>query len=72
MGKKYGKIFFSIAGLVLVALFSSRVWGESILGEEWEKFFKEKVSFGGFVENTSGVAVGSREATSSTPRTASS
>jgi Protein of unknown function (DUF1302) len=58
MTTKYGKIFFSIAGVVLVAFFSSRAWGESILGEEWEKFFKEKVSFGGFVENTSGVSVG--------------
>ena len=58
MTTKYGKIFFSIAGVVLMAFFSSRAWAESILGEEWEKFFKEKVSFGGFVENTSGVSVG--------------
>lgn len=29
----------------------------SILGEDWEKFFKERVSFGGFVENTTGIAV---------------
>ena len=57
MTTKYGKIFFSIAGVVLVAFFSSRAWADSILGEEWEKFFKEKVSFGGFVENTSGVSV---------------
>src|SRR5207344_371157 len=58
MTTKYGKIFFSLAGVVLVALFSSPASAESILGEEWEKFFKEKVSFGGFVENTSGVSVG--------------
>src|SRR6266699_1009232 len=57
MGKKYRKIFFSTASLVLMALFSSHASAESILGEEWEKFFKEKVSFGGFVENTSGVSV---------------
>ena len=57
MGKKCRKIFFSTAGLVLIALFSSHASAESILGEEWEKFFKEKVSFGGFVENTSGVSV---------------
>ena len=57
MGKKYRKIFFSIAGVVLMALFSSHASADSILGEEWENFFKEKVSFGGFVENTSGVSV---------------
>ena len=57
MGKQYRKIFFSTAGLVLIALFSSHASAESIFGEEWEKFFKEKVSFGGFVENTSGVSV---------------
>jgi hypothetical protein len=57
MGKKCRKIFFS-TGLVLIALFSSHASAESILGEEWEKFFKEKVFFSGFVENTSGVAVG--------------
>jgi hypothetical protein len=57
MTTKHGKIFFSIAGVVLVAFFTSRAWAGSILGEEWEKFFNEKVSFGGFVENTSGVSV---------------
>jgi hypothetical protein len=57
MGKQYRKIFFSTAGLVLIALFSSHASAESIFGEEWEKFFKEKVSFGGFVENTNGVSV---------------
>jgi hypothetical protein len=34
----------------------SPAWA-GILGEDWEKFFREKVSFGGFVENTSGVSV---------------
>lgn len=56
MGKKCREIFFSIAGVVLV-LSSNPVWAESIVGEEWEKFFREKVSFSGFVENTSGVSV---------------
>src|SRR6266850_971323 len=57
MGKKCRKIFFSTAGVVLMALFSSPASAASILGEDWEKFFKEKVSFGGFIENTSGVSV---------------
>jgi len=30
----------------------------SILGEEWEKFLTEKVKFGGFVDNTTGLAIG--------------
>ena len=59
MGKKCRKIFFSTAGVVLMVLSSSSASAESLLSEEWEKFFKEKVSFGGFVENTSGVSVSS-------------
>jgi len=57
MGKKCRRIFFSTVGIVLMALFSSPASAASILGEDWEKFFKEKVSFGGFIENTSGVSV---------------
>jgi len=30
----------------------------SLFGEEWEKFFKERVTFAGFVENTTGLATG--------------
>ena len=29
----------------------------SILGEEWEKFFKERVTFAGFIENTTGLSI---------------
>jgi hypothetical protein len=57
MVKNCHKIFFSTAGVVLMVLSSTPAWA-GILGDDWEKFFKEKVSFGGFVENTSGVAVG--------------
>jgi hypothetical protein len=42
---------------VLMVLSFTPAWA-GILGDEWEKFFTEKVSFSGFVENTSGVAVG--------------
>src|SRR5262245_30901177 len=48
---------FSNAGIVLLVLFSTSSWA-GILSDDWEKFFQEKVSFSGFVENTSGVAVG--------------
>ena len=56
MGKRCREIFFSTAGVVLVVLSSSPACA-GIFGDDWEKFFKEKVSFGGFVENTSGVSV---------------
>jgi hypothetical protein len=56
MGKRGREIFFSTAGVVLVVLSFGSAWA-GILGDDWEKFFREKVSFGGFVENTSGVSV---------------
>src|SRR5262249_34506022 len=57
MATKYGKIPFSIVYSLLMVLFSTPSWA-GILGDDWEKFFREKVSFSGFVENTSGVSVG--------------
>jgi hypothetical protein len=56
MAKKCREIFFSMAGVVLVVLSFGPAWA-GILGDDWEKFLREKVSFGGFVENTSGVSV---------------
>ena len=57
MATKYGKIPFWIVYSLLMVLFSTPSWA-GILGDDWEKFFREKVSFSGFVENTSGVSVG--------------
>jgi hypothetical protein len=56
MVKNCHKIFFSTAGVVLMILSFTPAWA-GILSDDWEKFFNEKVSFGGFVENTSGVSV---------------
>jgi hypothetical protein len=56
MVKNYHKTFFSTASVVLMVLSFSPAWA-GILSDDWEKFFKEKVSFGGFIENTSGVSV---------------
>ena len=56
MVKKCHKVFFLTASMILMVLSSTPAWA-GILGDEWEKFFEEKVSFGGFVENTSGVSV---------------
>jgi Protein of unknown function (DUF1302) len=56
MAKKCHNVFFSTVGIVLVVLSSTPSWA-GILGDEWEKFFKENVSLSGFIENTSGVSV---------------
>src|SRR5262245_20267169 len=57
MATKYGKIFLWITSIVLIVLSSTSSWA-GILSDDWEKFFTEKVSFSGFVENASGVSVG--------------
>ncbi|HEU4341936.1 MAG TPA: DUF1302 family protein, partial [Candidatus Binatia bacterium] len=57
MVRKWWKLFYLIACLALVLSHSTDVTAASIMGEEWEKFFREKVSFGGFVENTTGLSV---------------
>ena len=57
MTKHCRKIFFSIVAVALIAFLSGPVLAASIFGDEWEKFFEEKVSFGGFAENVSGLSV---------------
>ncbi len=44
-------------GIFLITIGSSPASGQSPLGDEWETFLKEKVSFSGFIENTSGLSV---------------
>jgi hypothetical protein len=46
-----------IVGILLIGICFNHASGESPLGEEWEKFLQEKVSFRGFVENTTGLSV---------------
>jgi hypothetical protein len=46
----------AIAALMTV-FFSAPVAGQSIFSDDWEKFVKEKISFGGFIENTTGVSI---------------
>src|SRR5262249_50291157 len=55
MVKKCHKVFFLIASMILMVLSSTPAWA-GIPADDWEKFFAEKVSFGGFLENTSGVS----------------
>jgi len=54
MRKKY----LSLLGPLLILLTTSHVQAYSIFGDEVENFLKEKVTFGGFIENTTGLAVG--------------
>ena len=50
------RAIFALAALV-IACFSGPVAGQSIFSNDWERFLEEKVSFGGFIENTTGVSI---------------
>lgn len=52
------KLSLQTAGFALSLLMAGQVMAASLLGEGFEKFFKEKVRFGGFVENITGFSVG--------------
>lgn len=43
--------------LVIFFVSAAPARAASLFGQEWEKFFKERVTFGGFVENTAGLSV---------------
>jgi hypothetical protein len=47
----------SFSGVLLFLLIATPARAGSIFGEGFEEFFREKVSFGGVVENTTGLAV---------------
>jgi hypothetical protein len=51
------KIAYLATSILSLIFFGAPAAGQSLLGDEWEKFFKEKVSFSGFIENTSGLSV---------------
>ncbi|HEX7771098.1 MAG TPA: DUF1302 family protein, partial [Pyrinomonadaceae bacterium] len=46
-----------VLAVLVIASFSGPVAGQSIFSNDWEKFLEEKVSFGGFIENTTGVSI---------------
>lgn len=50
------KLLTLAVAVLVTVFFTGRVAGQS-LGDDWRKFFEEKVSFGGFVENTTGVSI---------------
>lgn len=43
--------------IFVIAFFGGPAAAQSVLSDNWEKLFKEKVSFGGFVENTTGFSI---------------
>jgi hypothetical protein len=47
-----------LINLVALLLIAPAANAGSLLGEDWETFFREKVSFRGFAENVTGLAVG--------------
>jgi hypothetical protein len=51
------RVDFFIASSLLIFLMTAPAQAASIFGDEWEKFLKEKVSFGGFLENTAGLSI---------------
>jgi hypothetical protein len=48
---------FVLESLLILFILRSTSFA-SILGDEWEKILRERVSFGGFIENTTGLSVG--------------
>ena len=57
MAKGRMNLFWLSAGLALVFTSTTPLSAASLLGEDWETFFKDKVSFRGFVENVTGLSV---------------
>jgi hypothetical protein len=57
MEKKWRTLSLLVAVVLLWAFRPAAASAGSIFGDEWEKFFRDKVSFGGFIENTTGLSV---------------
>ena len=51
------KLVSLITAILATIVFGGPAAGQSVGGDDWETFFKEKVSFGGFVENTTGFSI---------------
>ncbi|HXG52569.1 MAG TPA: DUF1302 family protein [candidate division Zixibacteria bacterium] len=57
MTERWRRRLSRLIGVSLIAVCAAPAGAASILGDEWEKFFREKVSFGGFIENMTGLSV---------------
>ncbi|MGH7829714.1 MAG: hypothetical protein ACREP8_06005, partial [Candidatus Binatia bacterium] len=49
--------FFILCNCLLILFIAAPGGAASILGEEWETFIQERVRFGGFIENTTGLSM---------------
>ncbi|HEV8343646.1 MAG TPA: DUF1302 family protein [Candidatus Binatia bacterium] len=56
--ERSGRVSVYWVGALFLVLLVARAEAASILGGEWEKFFTERVRFGGYIENVTGLAVG--------------
>jgi hypothetical protein len=62
MGTAHYRRLIALPGaMLLIGLMFGQARGGSLLSADWEQFFAEKVSFGGFIENVSGLAVGTSD-----------
>ncbi len=57
MNRKRLRPLIQLSILLLIPLLTVSARAGSILGDEWEKFLKERVSFGGYIENTTGLSI---------------
>ena len=46
-----------VAISLMVSVRTAPVRAASILGDDWEKFFRDKVSFAGYIENVTGLSI---------------
>src|SRR3990167_5024954 len=54
---RFRRMISFLDNLLVAFLMTAPAQASSILGEEWEKFFKERVTFAGFIENTTGLSI---------------
>src|SRR5574342_467639 len=57
MAKRFLNLFRVSICLALVSTSTTRLSAASLIGDDWETFFREKVSFRGFAENVTGLSV---------------
>lgn len=55
-----------LGNLLIILVMTAPAQASSVLGEEWEKFFTERVTFAGFIENTTGLSMAAGDAKFST------
>ena len=58
MERTLGRSLFLLGSLLILLFMATPAQAYSIFGDEVENFLKEKVAFGGFIENATGLAIG--------------